>query len=117
MWHIQLNINGYLLHIHNVYYVPSLQYCLYSVKRHRKYDKCDCVFDKEGSTLIFPKFQFDIDDEFDMLIFARSISKHLPKNHWSSLDGTNSSGNKASIQNLPIKLPSHKPIPNKQTHC
>ena len=33
---IQLNINSYILQIHNVYYVPDLQYCLYSVKQHRK---------------------------------------------------------------------------------
>lgn len=27
---IQLNINGYFLHIHDVYYVPGLQYSLYA---------------------------------------------------------------------------------------
>ncbi len=33
---IQLKINGYLLHIHDVYLVPTLQFSLYSVKKHRK---------------------------------------------------------------------------------
>ena len=33
---IQLNINNCILQIHNVFYVPALQYCLYSVKQHRR---------------------------------------------------------------------------------
>ena len=55
---IQLNINGYYLQIHNVNYVPTLHYSLYSAKQHRRYIGCSCSFDNNGSTLIFPKFQF-----------------------------------------------------------
>ena len=32
---MQLNIEGFILNIHDVYLVPSLQYSLYSVKQHR----------------------------------------------------------------------------------
>lgn len=63
---------------------------------------------------MYPKFQFDIDDEYDMLIFASSISRRLRKIHWSSLDSTNPSGQQASLTSSPIKLPSYKPNSNKQ---
>ena len=107
---IQLNINGYLLLIHDVYYIPQLQFCLYSVKQHRKYIKCSCVFNNNGSTLHFLKFKFTINDDYDMLIHACSISKRLIKIHWSSLDGVKSSIHHTSIANTsPISLPSHNP--------
>ncbi len=70
---IQLNINGYFFMIHDVYYIPSLQYCLYSVKQHQKYVNFSCIFDNNGSTLGFPKFQFNINDEYDMIIHTRSV--------------------------------------------
>ena len=111
---IQLNINGYYLMIHDVYFVPSLQYSLYSVKQHRRYKDCSCIFDNTGSTLNFPKFIFPIDDTYDMLIHARSVNKRLLKIHWSSLDGTTSTGRKTTISQTPIDLPSHKPNPNHQ---
>ena len=31
---IQISINGFTLHIHKVYYIPSLAFCLYSMKGH-----------------------------------------------------------------------------------
>ena len=48
---IQINIQGFILHIHGVYLVPSLQYCLYSVKQHRRYLRCSCIFDNHNNRL------------------------------------------------------------------
>ena len=112
---IQLQIQGYILHIHNVYLVPKLQFSLYSVKQHCRYIQCSCVFDNTTTSLNFPKFSFNIDDEYDMLIYGKSVPKTLTKIHWSSMDGTQQSVRQVSTQS-PIPMPDHKTNPNKQTH-
>ncbi len=113
---IQLKINGYLLHIHDVYLVPTLQFSLYSVKQHRKYPQRSCLFDNDAATLNFPKFTFDIDDKYDMLIYGASVSTPPPKIHWSSKDGLHLNARQISSDKLPIPMPGHKPNPNKQVH-
>ena len=114
---IQLNIQGYILQLHNVYLVPSLQFNLYSVKIHRKYPKCSCIFNNDAATLHFPKFSFNINDNFDMVIYAKNISNNINKIHWSSRDGTRISARQSNTSvSKPLLLPSHKPNPNKQIH-
>ena len=114
---IQLNIQGYILHLHNVYLVPSLQFNLYSVKVHRRYPKCSCLFDNDAATLNFPKFSFDINDDYDMIIYAKNILHTVQKIHWSSRDGMRLTAAKSTHSvSPPLRLPSHKPNPNKQTH-
>ncbi len=114
---IQLTIQGYILHIHNVYLVPSLQFNLYSVEVHCKYPKCSCIFDNDAATLNFPKFSFNINDEFDMVIYAKNIPHQIHKIQWSSRDGTRLSAQQSTPPiSQPLPLPSHKPNPNKQVH-
>ena len=69
---IHLKINGYVIQLHEAFHVPTLQYSLYSVKQHRRYLQCSCLFDNTSAKLTFPKFSFDIDDEFDMIVNGRS---------------------------------------------
>ena len=112
---IQLIINGYVLRLHDVYHVPDLQFSLYSVKQHRRYLQCSCVFDNDSASLIFPKFHFTIDDEYDMVIHGSSDTSASNKIHWSSTDGVVHSCRRANHL-PPISMPSHKPNPNKQVH-
>ena len=112
---IQLNINGYILQIHNVFYVPALQYCLYSVKQHRRYNQCSCIFNNDAATLSFPKFTVNINDEHDMFIYATSLRNRASKIHWSSTDGMKHNGRMISDNN-PHKLPYQKPNPSNQAH-
>ena len=112
---IQIKIQGYILHIHNIYLVPTLQLSLYSVKQHRRYIQCSCVFNNTAATLHFPKFSFQIDDEHDMLIYGKSIRNTPTKIHWSSTDGIQQSVRQVSTQS-PIPMPDHKPNPNKKVH-
>ncbi len=113
---IQLTVNGFILHVHDVYLVPKLQFSLYSVKKHRKYPLCSCIFDNDSATLNFPKFSFQIDDEYDMLIYGTSSATSSPKIDWSSTDGLTPRARKTSSDKLPIPMPSHKPNPNQQVH-
>ena len=113
---IQLVIAGYVIQLHDVYHVPNLQFSLYSVKQHRRYLKCSCIFDNNSASLNFPKFKFDIDDECDMVIYGRSDTSKSNKIHWSSLDGSIPSVYRAAKSSTPIPLPSHKPNPNKNVH-
>ena len=113
---IQLNIHGYILQLHNVSLVPSLQFSLYSVKQHRKYIHCSCIFDNTAASLNFPKFSFTINDDYDMLMYGKSIPRKS-KIHWSSRDGQIPSLHQTSVKNThPIPIPSLKPNPNKQVH-
>ena len=112
---IQINIQGYILNIHDVYLVPSLQFSLYSVKQHRRYLQCSCIFNNDAATLHFPKFKFNIDDDYDMLIYGRFHNPNKSKIHWSSKDGLRTSIRRATTT-TPIIMPDHKPNPNKQVH-
>ena len=113
---IQLLIDGYILQLHDAYHVPALQFSLYSVKQHRRYISCSCVFDNKSASFNFPKFQFTINDDFDMMIYGRSNPVTSTKIHWSSLDGTKLSHRHVSKSPEPVSMPSHKPNPNKQHH-
>ena len=63
----------YILQPPNVYCMPNFQYILNSVKLEQKILQCLNVIDNDLATLVHPKFQFKIDDEYDMLIFVHSL--------------------------------------------
>ena len=111
---IQLNINGYILQIHNVYYVPDLQYCLYSVKQYRKYQECSCIFNNYAALFSFPHFTINICDDHDMYITATSLQHRASIIHWCSTDGLTSSGYHIDGNQVPHHLPFHEPNPSKQ---
>ena len=112
---IKLKVNGYILQLHNVYYIPDLQYCLYLMKQHQLYLNCSCLFDNDAATLSFPHFNVNTNEDHDMLICAVSLKHKASKIHWSSMDGSKSSGFKVSDQPTPHALPYHKPNLSKQS--
>ena len=110
---IQLNINGFTLRIHKVYYIPSLAFCLYSVKEHMKYNKCFTHFGNNHATLSFPKFKFTIFNEDDLYIYVRSIGQSTNKIHWDSNDHSQHHTNNCLQTSKPQHMPSYKPNPSK----
>ena len=112
---IHLKINGYIIKLHDVFYVPDLQYSLYLIKQHKRYQNCSCLFYNDAATLSFPNFNINIHDDHDILIYATSLRHKASKIHWSSMDGIHSSGYQISNHTIPHKLPYQKPNPSKQS--
>ena len=110
---IQININGFILRIHNVYYIPHLAYSLYSVKEHMTYDNCYTYFGNRKAVLSFPCFKFTIFNDQDLYINVRSVGTRTNKIHWDSNNNPNQKANKVT---LPQKLPAYKPNPSKSSH-
>ena len=114
---IQININGFILCLHDIYHVPNLSYNLYSVKQHKQYYKYSCSFGYEGDLLTFPKLSFSIDDLDDLMIYATNVGPSTNKIHWCSNDGKYIHGAKTTISTPPPRrLSSHKPNPSKSHH-
>ena len=114
---IQININGYILRINDVYHVPNLHNNLYSVKQHKNYIRCSCSFGYDGDFLTFPNFKFSIDDQDDLIVYASDVSPSTNKIHWCSSDGKPIRVAKVSHQPpKPRRLPSQKPNPSKNHH-
>ena len=51
---IQIKINGFVLRMHNVFYITTLAFSLYSVKEHMKYGKYYTYFGNKKLYLAFP---------------------------------------------------------------
>ena len=83
---IQICVNGFTLRIHGVYHIPTLAFCLYSVKEHMRYYKCFTHFGNNKAILSFPKFKFNIFNEDDLFISAHSLGQTTNKIHWDSKD-------------------------------
>ena len=110
---IQININGFILRIHNVYYIPHLAYSLYSVKEHMTYNNCYTYFGNSKAVLSCPRFKFTIFNDQDLYINVRSVGTNSNKIHWDSND---SPTQKAYNTTLPQNLPAYKPNPSLRNH-
>ncbi len=91
----------------SMFFILALQFSLYSVKQHRKYTNYACLFNNKATTLACPEFQFDIDNEFDLLIYAKSIHRCSQIIYWTSTDGQAIHGQQISRNSHPI---SHCPL-------
>ena len=110
---IQININGFILRIHNVYYIPHLAYSLYSVKEHMAYNNCYTYFGNHKAILSFPRFKFTIFNDQDLYVNVRSVGTRSNKIHWDSKDTPTTQAYKVTLSQ---KLPAYKPNPSKSPH-
>ena len=111
---IQISINGFTLRIHKVYHIPSLAYCLYSVKEHMTYKKCFTHFGNKKAILSFPKFKFNILNEDALCINAISLGQSTNKIYWDSNDNTHQ--HQCFQATNPQTLSVYKPNPSKAAH-
>jgi len=70
---IRIRVQGRVLDVHDVYHIPDLTHSLYSLKVHRKYYKCGAIFSNSECIVIFPKFNFDIDDSDEMILYGENL--------------------------------------------
>ena len=108
-------MDNYTIQLEDVFYVPSLRDCLFSVRQHRRCHSCSFLCDNTGCTLNFPCFTINVNDDDEMKINTIPIGNTEPKVHWSN---THISAKTALIQTLkqPTIRPSDKPNPSQANH-
>ena len=63
-----IEIQGRLIYLRNVYFVPSLRVPLYSLRIHRRLPNCGHFADNSGFYIKFPTFNIEVDDEIDSFV-------------------------------------------------
>ena len=69
-----IEIQGRLIYLRNVYFVPSLRVPLYSLRIHRRLPNCGHFADNSGFYIKFPTFNIEVDDEIDSFVTYSSAS-------------------------------------------
>ncbi len=114
---IRVKLDNYVIELEDVFYVPSLRDSLFSVRQHRRCDRCSFICDNNGCHLHFPLFSIPVPDHEEMVVSIHSIGTSSNKIHWSSPPkhtaniatvGTNSP--------TPQPRPSDKPNPTHTSH-